>query len=829
MENYLFGNDGNFVLGYRLQMPEKYSLGENDFDLLNDYWNKALRDLPVGSIFLKQDIIAEEKLSTRDFPNRNFLENSTKEYYNGIDFLSHTTNIFFILPNTSIQISKLKNPIRPPQRKMFLEFDEKIKSFITVIGQFIAYLKSVKLSGNNGFEINPLDKEYLDSYYDYINSGLNKDYSVDIRNEWEYLKVGNQLATILKFPQENKFPEKLKSCKVDGDLSNDKAKFFKNYGDNFSYDLGFTHIYNQLCVIDDNKHHFNNAQENHSDLHKFRKFDKTNEYWAEETGKMLGEMVKHSDTERIVRGHNNIVIFGKSELELNQRIEAVTERFTDIDIKPERAFGDNLTALYEYSFPLNAHLFVDEHYYIANLEVFASFLTCTGKYNDDKEGLRLNSRLKGMSPVIVDVWDEDKKYVDARNFFILSPTGGGKSFTANHIISNYYSEGAKQVIIDLGGSYRKLATLFPNDIAYITYKEGDNLGVNPFELRPNEELTTAKIDELVEFIGVHFRRDTLLSEQERAVLRRIVELYYQNISKNHSLPSFVKSFILDKEEIINLLEIQKEFFNADEFVLLMSEFVEKGVYSFLYDESKPTFGTELYTKNIIVFELDAIRNNKLLLSIMLQLISTTIDKMIWQDKSTRGVILFDEVAEQLKWDGMLRRIQWFYQAVRKQNSAIGIVLQAVSQLPKNELSDAIIENTQIVYVLGAKDFRAIQERFKLSEHAYYQMSSIKKDFNGARKYSQLFLLRGDKHQVYNLEVPPQVYWAYQTEGAMNDILMKIYDEVNDMELAIHIMIENEPQFTELKDSIKSRKTDEEEALYKIKKITKNYTYEKETY
>jgi hypothetical protein len=68
---------------------------------------------------------------------------------------------------------------------------------------------------------------------------------------------------------------------------------------------------------------------------------------------------------------------------------------------------------------------------------------------------------------------------------------------------------------------------------------------------------------------------------------------------------------------------------------------------------------------------------------MLQLISTTIDKMIWQDKSTRGVILFDEVAEQLKWDGMLRRIQWFYQAIRKQNGSIGIVLQSIAQLPKN--------------------------------------------------------------------------------------------------------------------------------------------------
>lgn len=825
----MFGAQGNFALGFKFQMPEKYSLGENDFDLLNDYWNKALRDLPTGTIFFKQDIFSEDKFNATDFPTRNFLERKTKDYFNGMDYISHETNVFFILPNTSIQLSKLKNPIRPPQKKMFTEFDEKIKSFISSVSQVITYLRSIKLSGKNGFKIIPLSKEYLNAYYDFINSGLNPDYSVDIRNEWEYLKVGNKFASILKFPQENKFPENLRSCNRDTDLSTDKIKFFRNYGDNFSHDLAFTHIYNQIAVLDDNKHHFNEAQKNHEDLHKFRRFDKTNEFWAEQTGDMLKEMAKHSDTERIVRAHNNIIIFADSEIDLNNRIDRVTERFKDIDIKPERPFGDNLTALYEFSYPLNAHLFVDDHYYIANLEVFASFLTCTGKYNSDREGLRLNSRLGGMVPVTVDVWDEDKVYVDARNFFILSPTGGGKSFTANHIISHYYSDGAKQVIIDLGGSYRKLEALFPNDIAYITYKEGDNLGVNPFELRKDEILTTAKIDELVEFIGVHFRRDVAMSEQERAVLRRIVELYYKNISKGHSLPSFINSFIIDKDAIIEHLEIQKEFFNADEFVLLMSEFVGTGAYSFLYDDSKPTFGTELYTKNIIVFELDAIRGNKLLLSIMLQLISTTIDKMIWQDKSTRGIILFDEVAEQLKWDGMLRRIQWFYQAIRKQNGSIGIVLQSIAQLPNNELSDAIIDNTQILYVLGAKDYRAIQERFNLSEHAYYQMSSISKSFSGERKYSQLFLLRGDTHQVYNLEVPREVFWAYQTDGAMNSLLINIYDVVLDMEIAIQIMIDNQSQFEQIRDELKSRKIDEEESLIKVKRITKNYHYEKETY
>lgn len=827
MENFLFGEQGSFALGFKVYLPEKYSLGENDFDLLNDFWSKALRDLPTGTIFFKQDIFLEQKFDTKTFPNRNFLENNTKEYFNGIDYLSHETNIFFVLPNSSIQLSKLKNPIRPPQKKMFTEFDEKINFFITAVKQSIDFLQSVKLSGNNGFKIVPLSKDYLENYYDFINSGLNTDYSVDIKNEWDYLRLGTQYATILKFPQENKFPEKLLSCRNDSDLTNDKIKFFKNYGDNFSFDLGFTHIYNQIAVIDDNKLHYNKAKKNHDDLYKFRKFDNTNDYWAEQTGEMLKEMAKHSDTERIIRGHNNVVIFANSENELNNRVDIATERFKDIDLKAERPFGDNLTAIYEFSYPLNAHLFVDEHYYVANLEMFCSFLICTGMFNDDREGLRLNSRLKGMTPVTVDVWDEDKANIFARNFFILAPTGSGKSFTGNHIISHYYSDGAKQVIIDLGGSYRKLEALFPNDIAYITYKEGDNLGVNPFELRPNEDLTTAKIDELVEFIGVHFRREGTITEQERAVLRRIVELYYKNIKKAHSLPSFIKSFIIDKEEIISHLEIQKEFFNADEFVLLMSEFVDSGAYSFLYDETKETFGTELYDKNIIVFELDAIRGNKLLLTIMLQLISTTIDKMVWQDKSTRGVILFDEVAEQLKWDGMLRRIQWFYQAIRKQNGSIGIILQSISQLPNNELSNAIIENTQILYVLGSKDYRAIQDRFGLSEHAFYQMSSLKPNFSGERKYSEFFLLRGEKHQVYRLEVPKQVFWAYQTEGAMNDLLLKIFEQVGNMEKAISIMIDNQQKFEELRDKIKNRSVSNDESISIIKRLTQNYRYEKE--
>lgn len=805
MENYIYGEQGNYALGYRLKLPEKYSLGELDFDNLNEFLSKSLKDLPTGTIFFKQDIFKEERYDSSHFPNRNFLEKATIKYFKDTPYLSHITNIFFILPNTSINFKKLTNPVRPPNKKVFVEFDEKIKEFNIAIDQVINFLKAIRLSGNNQFEIEPLSKEYLSQYYDYINGGLVENYSVDIKNEWEYLRVGSQYASVLKFPIEEKFPDKLVTCRVDDKLSTDKSKFYKNYGDNFGYDLNFTHIYNQIAVIDDNKKHYENAKKNNEYLSKFRKFDRTNEFWANETGKMLDEMAQNSDNERIIRGHNNIVVFANSHNELETRINAIVERFKDIDIKPDRAYGKNLQALYEYSFPLNAHLFVDDHYYIGNLQLFSSFVVSTGKFNDDREGLRLNSRLEGMIPVTVDIWDDDKKYIKARNFFILSPTGGGKSFMANHLVSHYYSDGARQVIIDLGGSYRKLATLFPKDIAYITYNEGDNLGVNPFALREGETLSTAKIEELVEFIGVHFRRDSDLSQQERATLRKIVEIYYESNHSNHSLPSFINAFIKHKDDVVEHLKIQKEFFNVEEFILLMSEFVNGGVYSFLYDENKESFGADLYDKRIIVFELDSIRENKLLLSIMLQLISTTIDKMVWKDKSTRGVILFDEVAEQLKWDGMLRRIQWFYQAIRKQNGSIGIILQSISQLPKNELADAIIDNTQVLYVLDAKDYQAIQNRFVLSQHAFYQMSSLKSDFNAQRKYSEFFLLRGEHHQVYRLEVPKEVFWAYQTDGAMNDLLLKIYNETGDMERAIDIMIANQKYIESLRDEIKTKR------------------------
>lgn len=796
IENVLFGREGTFTIGYSVQLPEKYSLGESDYDELNEIWTRALRDLPPYSIFCKHDIFEKKEFDTSDFPSRNYLEEATKKYFNGKEYLKHTCNVFFSLPNKLVNVEYLKNPFRPPQKKVFQEFDRRIEEYIKQVEQSVLYLNRANLSSGNKIVVKPLGKKYMQDYYSYFSRGLDTA-THDIIKEKTNLLVGEKYVGILNFPTEEKFPDTINTCKREVGNKNAKYNFFQSYGEFFSFNINCTHIYCQIALMDDIKKHYNEAYKNHIELSKARKFDPRNEFYANETKKMLDLMASKDGTERLIRGHNNIIIFADSKNQLESIKSDVRAIFQLLDIRPNIPTGDNLLAIYEYSFPLNNHKFVNSHLYVASLEMFSAFINVTGGYLSDPTGVRFNSKTKGNPPVRVDVWDDNKKYMQARNFFILASTGGGKSFLANHILTQAYSDNSKSVVIDLGGSYKKLTTLFPQEeTSYITYNEGEGLGINPFFVEDHKNVSIEKLESLADFIGVHYRRERELNQEERSAIVSMLKLYYEYITENHSFPNFINTVDRYRNSFIEKLQFKEDFFNVEEFLMILRDFAVGGSYGFLYEKVDNSFSANIKDKKLIVFELDKIKDNKLLLSVMLQLISITIEQVIWRDRETKGYIFFDEVAQQFQWEGMLRRIAYFYQAIRKYSGAIGIVLQSESQLPESNLSNAIIENTQILYVLNSKNFRALANRFGMSEHAYYQMTSLNSDVSAGnpRPYTEIFIMRGNHHQVYRLEVPKKVFWAYQTEGQKNEQLMRYYEQTKDMEQAIDLMMKQENQY-----------------------------------
>lgn len=792
-QNKIWAANGVFAMAYHIDLPEKYSLGEDDLESINDFWHKAFKYLPTNTLICKQDIYAQNNLSTNTWADTNFLQRSTKSYFNNRPYLEHSCNLFFVQSNIDTFFNdKIQNPFKRLTKKKFTQYDDKIRSFIDAVENTVSFLINQKLNSGNAFRIQPFTFEETMAYEDFFFNGFTHDVITDRIFEKDHIQIGDKFLSAVCINDEKQMPDAINSYKLDKDFSTANYKFFQSNGDIFGFDLNFDHVYNQIIFIDDSKKHTRDLEKRNEQLEKSQRFSNENKIGFDQTKLIIEDVINERDHVQIIRGHNNIIAMASNMEDLKIRSNQIIQKCRELDIKAYLPISNYLNATFNYSFPLFAQYFSNRQTYRANLDLAVSLFNNTTNYKSDKEGILFNSRFNSNIPVRVDTWDENKKYMNARNFFIVAPTGYGKSFLANHIFRNFNEQNnSKTVIIDLGGSYKKLSALYP-DTAYITYQEGQSLGINPFLIEG--EITSKKIEELALFVQTHYRRDSVPSQKESTALKKIIEHYYLTKSRNNdtyfSFLNFVDFVEASKDNLLSTLEIDTDYFDLREFLFLLSDFRKNGLYEFLYREDEHTIIQSLTDKRIIVFELDEIKDNELLLTIMLQLIGITIEDIIWKDKSTRGYIFFDEFAKQLKFDGVLNKVEYFFQAVRKQNSAIGIVLQSITQLPENTTARSIIENTQMLYVLNAKDYREIQKRFHLSDHAYNQLVSIQSNFSAERPYSEVFIMRGNVHGVYRLETPQEVFWAYQTEGSKNQELMNYYQEYGDMEKAIAKMISN---------------------------------------
>ncbi len=790
-ENKIWATNGVFAMGFQIDLSEKYSLGEDDLEAINDFWNKAFKYLPTNTIICKQDIYTQNNLSTHSWSDTNFLQRSTKKYFKDRSYLEHTCHLFFV--RTSIDTffnDKIQNPFKRLTKKKFTQYDDKINSFIDAVENTVSFLNNQKLNSGNAFKIRAFSFDETLAYEDYFFNGFTNELITDRIFEKDHIQIGDKFLAAVCINDEKQMPDTVASYKLDKDFSTANYKFFQSNGDIFGFDLNFDHVYNQIIFIDDSKKHTRDLEKRNEQLEKSQKFSNENKIGFDQTKIIIEDVINERDHVQIIRGHNNIIAIAGNIEDLKVRSNQIIQKCRELDIKAYLPISNYLNATFNYSFPLFSQYFSNKQTYRANLNLAVSLFNNTTNYKNDDEGILFNSRFNSNIPVRIDTWDEEKKYMNARNFFVVAPTGYGKSFLANHIFRNFNEQNnSKTVIIDLGGSYKKLSALYP-DTAYITYQEGQSLGINPFLIQG--EITSKKVEELTLFVQTHYRRDKVASQKESTALKKIIEHYYLSKQKDgdsyFSFLDFIDFVEKSKDKLLFDLEIDTEYFDLREFLFLLSDFRKNGLYDFLYREDENTIIQSLMDKRIIVFELDEIKDNELLLTIMLQLIGITIEDIIWRDKSTRGYIFFDEFAKQLKFEGVLNKVEYFFQAVRKQNSAIGIVLQSITQLPENTTARSIIENTQMLYVLNAKDYREIQRRFHLSEHAYNELVSIQSNFSAEQPYSEVFIMRGNVHGVYRLETPPEVFWAYQTEGNKNQQLMNYYEECGDMEKAIAKMI-----------------------------------------
>ncbi|MGB5607671.1 VirB4 family type IV secretion system protein, partial [Eudoraea sp.] len=489
------------------------------------------------------------------------------------------------------------------------------------------------------------------------------------------------------------------------------------------------------------------------------------------------------NSSRVIRGHLNVIYWHKDEKQLEKIASQIKTEFKELDIVPYYPSSEERKHYFLNSYGCFSSNFSNDDLYVTDLKHALCLLINNTNYHSDKAGIIFNDRQHN-TPVLKDVWDEKKKRIKARNFAIFAPTGEGKSFLANNILRQYFEMDIRLVIIDLGGSYTKFAQLYPEQSTVLRYENGKNLGINPFFIANVHDVSPERLEDLSVFLFELLASDLKITKAQSVSLKKILQHYYRTVSVGHSLESFYRFIREDREHLLNNLGIDAAYFNITNFLHILSEYVEGGLYSFLFEMSEDQ-SYRIEDKRLIVFELDEVKDNKEILSVMLKLIKTAIHRTIWRNKEEKGIILFDEFAKQLKFPNVLESVEFYYQAIRKQEGAIGIILQSINQLPDNPTSASILENTQVIYSLNnEKGYEELKNRLNLSSHDLNQLKSIKNDLTGERKYTEMFIKIGKESNIFRLEVPPEVFAAYLTDGSDNESIMAIYKKHGDMELAI---------------------------------------------
>ena len=779
-ENLIFANNGNLVLCFKTDLPEVYSLAEKDLEDLHGIWFQALRSLPEGFVIHKQDIYQKRKFSPQKLPRKSFLERATHDYFQGRRYLEHESYLFFIWPkNKALNSTGYINPFRKTPGKIPKELEEGAQDFKRVVNDTVSFLNNSKK-----LQLIPLGEEQILALTSTYFNGFNEGFDTDILLDKSDLRIGKNVFEILAVNSELCFGEAVQSSRNNEKYTTDDFVFHQGFIDNLGLDLNENHILNQIIYMDDKSKWRRLLEKRVEELRKSSNFGSQNKVVLEKIRYIL-DQINADDYARVVRGHFNVILWNEKHRKLIQSVSRVKTEFKELDVTPYYPLAEEKKNYFLNSFFCFSSNLANEDLYVTDLKHALCLLINNTNYKSDEQGIIFNDRQYNI-PVVKDVWDEKKKRIKARNFAIFAPTGEGKSFLANNILRQYFENGVRLVIIDLGGSYSKFAKLYPQDHLILRYEQGKNLGINPFFISSSNDLNPQHLEDLSTFLIELFAAGEVVEKAREVAIKKILKHYYERVEHGHSMETFYQFIEAEKDRLLPELQIHRDYFDTDNFLHIMSEYVKGGLYSFLFEISEDQ-SFKLEEKRLIVFELDEIKDNKEILAVMLKLIKSAIQRTIWQNRAERGIILFDEFAKQLKFANVLESVEFYYQAIRKQNGAIGIILQSINQLPENATSASILENTQVIYSLhNEKGYGQLQKRLNLSAHDLNQLKSIRNKLTGDQKYTEMFIKIGKQSNIFRLEVPPEVYAAYLTDGEANSILMQLYEQTGSMEKAIEL-------------------------------------------
>ncbi|MDR1196171.1 MAG: ATP-binding protein [Endomicrobium sp.] len=400
--------------------------------------------------------------------------------------------------------------------------------------------------------------------------------------------------------------------------------------------------------------------------------------------------------------------------------------------------------------PNHAHLNFRKHIYNTNallqsLPVFSQWKGC------DKPRILFQTEDEQLLPI--DLFDPS---LSAKHGLVLGQTGSGKSFTTNFLLTNFYIESEKNhiVIIDVGGSYRKLCKLFGGQ--YFEVELSEKFAFNPF---PSKEFAVVKNDET----GYEIDDNVIVNISK--LVQKMLDL--ANLSgKDQTIldRAIINTYKNSKHQIPLLGDLVNELFNypGDEEDKRTAKDFGKNLEiwtSGRYGKIVNRHTTMSVNDRIVVFDLQKLGEDFKLQSIIFFLISSVIENKL-KDKTLKKIIVIDEGWKFFNDEIGSMLIQNLYRTARKFNAGILSISQSPTDFLSTKAANAIISNSYVKYILRLKSGFELLEQFGLNAQEIGKVKNLRIEKG---KYSEVFLKFSEYARVIRIEPSAVDYWICTTD------------------------------------------------------------------
>ena len=776
----IISKDADITVAFEVELPELYTVTGAEYEAIHGCWCKAIKVLPDFCVVHKQDWFIKERYKPElQKDDMSFLSRSFERHFNERPYLKHSCYLY--LTKTTKERNRMQSNFSTLCRGHIIpkELDrETAGKFMEAAEQFERIMNDsgfVRLRRLSTDEIVGTEKSagLIERYFSLMPEGNATLQDIDLSAR--EMRIGDNRLCLHTLSDAEDMPGKVATDIRYEKLSTDRSDCRLSFASPVGLLLSCNHIYSQYVFIDNAQEILQMMEKNSRNMLSLSRYSRSNAVNQEWTEMYLDEA--HTKGVLPVRCHCNVIAWAEDAEEFRRMRNDTGSQLAMMECTPRYNTVDT-PVLYWAGIPGNAGDFPAEESFYTFLEQAVCLFAGETNYRSSPSpfGIRMADRQNGI-PVHVDISDLPMKrgIITNRNKFILGPSGSGKSFFTNHLVRNYYEQGAHILLVDTGNSYQGLCRMIHErtrggDGIYITYEEDNPISFNPFYTESGK-FDVEKRDSINTLILTLWKReDESPKRSEEVALSGAVNAYIRKISENRNIrPDFngFYEFVADDyRRMIEEKKVREKDFDIDGFLNVLEPFYRGGDYDFLLNSDKEL---DLTGKRFIVFELDNISSNKVLLPVVTLIIMETFIAKMRRLKGIRKMILIEECWKALMSANMSEYIKYLFKTVRKYFGEAVVVTQEVDDIISSPIvKEAIINNSDCKILLDQRKyinkFEHIQRLLGLTEKEKGQILSINQANHPGRFYREVWIgLGGTCSAVYATEVSEEEYFTFTTE------------------------------------------------------------------